>query len=212
MIFATAIPRASADEWISEQYECAMTIPTQESWAASLRQQLPAGEVIFHAVSMSSNQGIMLTYVPDMPSGDLKNPALVSRITELLASQGWNSADSAMMQWKNRPSVQFIAERRDAIAGKLIGISRATMRGRNLYVITAYGKGEADRASDPQFMRVMETFRFVEQPSVVIDHPVGPSAKTYRLALFAAVGAIALLLLALGAVLFRSRIRQQDSA
>ena len=79
-------------------------------------------------------------------------------------------------------------------------------------MITAYGKGEADRASDPQFMRVMETFRFVEQPSVVIDHPVGPSAKTYRLALFAAVGAIALLLLALGAVLFRSRIRQQDSA
>ena len=212
LIFAATHPRAAADEWLSEQYHCALTIPTQESWATATRQPLPVGEVILHAVSMSTSQGIMLTYAPDMPSGELDNPALVKRITEVLESQGWSTEISSRMEWKNRPFIQFIMQRRDVVSGKLIGIARAAMSERNLYIITAYGKGEADRANDAGFMRVMETFRFVDQPTVLMDHPPGPSAKTYRIAMFGAGGGAAILLAAFVVVLFLARQPPEDAA
>ena len=161
---------------------------------------------------MTSSHGIMLTYVPDMPSGDLKNPALVKRIAELLETQGWVTQSSTPMIWKGRQCVQFIAQRRDMLAGKLIGVARATMRGRTLYLVTAYGKGEADRADDPEFMRVMETFRLIDQPTIIIDHPEGPSARTYRFAMIGAGGAAAMLLMALVVVIFLSRVRDEESA
>lgn len=212
LIFSAALPRAVADEWISDEYRCALTIPTQESWTAALRQQLPNGEVIFHAASMSTNQGLMVTYVPDMPSGDLNHPALVKRITELLESQGWKAEESSRIQWKGRTFIQFIAQRRDVVTGKLIGIARATMREKSLYVITAYGKGEADRANDADFMRVMETFRFVDQPTVIINHPEGPSAKVYRFAMLGAGAAAGMLLIGLGVMFLISRVRDEESA
>ena len=212
LIFSATLPSAIADEWISDEYHCALTIPTQESWAAAIRQPLPSGEIIFHAASMTANQGLMVTYVPGMPSGDLNHPALVKRITDVLASQGWSAEDSTRIQWKGKTFIQFIAQRRDVVSGKLIGIVRATMRGKSLYVITAYGKGEADRANDANFMRVMETFRFVEQPSVIVDHPEGPSVKVYRVAMIGAAGAAGLLVIAFGVVFLLSRVRDEQSA
>ena len=206
------LPRASADEWISEEYRCALTIPTQESWTKAIRQALANGEVIFNAASMVSSQGIMITYVPDMPSSDIRNPAVVKRIKELLEAQGWGIELSSEIVWKKRPFLQFITQRRDVVAGKLLGISRVTMRGRNMYVITAYGKGEADRAEDPEFMRVMETFRFIEQPMVIVDHPEGPSEKTYRLAMLGSGAAAVLLLVAFGVTLFISRHGGEERA
>ena len=89
---------------------------------------------------------------------------------------------------------------------------RATMRGKSLYVITAYGKGEADRADDASFMRVMETFRFVEQPSAIVDHPEGPPVKVYRLAMMGAAGAAGLLVIAFGVLFLLSRVRDEESA
>ena len=173
LAFSALLPRAWADEWISEEYRCAMTIPTQESWTAAIRQPLPVGEVILHAISMTTSQGIMVTFVPEMPSGDLGNPALAKRILELIESQGWQTERVSPIDWMGRPALQLITQRRDVVAGKLSGIARATMRGRSLYVVTAYGKGETTRAEDPDFTRVMDTFRFVEQAAVVVDHPPG---------------------------------------
>lgn len=212
LIFSSAIPRAVADEWISDEYHCALTIPTQESWTASIRQPLPSGEIIFQAASMTTNQGLMITYVPDMPSADLNHPALIKRITDVLASQGWSADESTRIVWKEKAFIQFIAQRRDVVSGKLIGISRATMRGKSLYIITAYGKGEADRANDPNFMRVMETFRFLEQPVVVINTHAGPSEKVYRFATIGAVIAAGSMILAFGVVFLLSRFVGEESA
>ncbi len=206
------LPSAIADEWISEEYHCARTIPTQESWIAGARQQLPVGEVIFTAASMTTNQGLMITYVPDLPSGDLNHPALIKRITEVLLSQGWSTDGSSRMEWKGKTFLQFIAQRRDIVAGKQIAIVRATMRDKSLYMITAYGKGEADRANDSDFMRVMETFRFVDQPIIVADHPEGPSAKVYRFAMLGATAAAGLLLVGLGVMWLLSRLSDEESA
>ena len=212
LIFPAVIPSAVADEWISDEYHCALTIPTQESWTASIRQPLPVGEIIFQAASMTTNHGLMVTYVPDMPSADLNHPALLKRIADVLASQGWSTDDSTRIEWKGKTFIQFIAHRRDVVSGKLIGISRATMRGKSLYIITAYGKGEADRANDPDFMRVMETFRFLEQPTVVINTSAGPSQKVYRFAMIGAAGAAGLLIVAFGVVFLLSRVGTEESA
>lgn len=201
-----------ADEWISEEYRCALTIPTQESWTAALRQPLPNGEVIFHATSMVSSQGFMITHLPDMPSSDIRNPAVVKRIKELLEAQGWGIESSSQIVWKKRPYIQYITHRRDSVAGKLVGVVRVTPRGRSVFVITAYGKGEADRAEDPDFMRVMETFRFIEQSMVIVDHPTGPSVRTYAFAMFGAGGAAAILVVSLATMLFRTRHGPEERA
>ena len=212
LLVALTLPRAWADEWISEEYRCALTIPTQESWTAAIRQSLPAGEVIFHATSMVSSQGMMITYVPDMPSSDIRNPAVVKRIRDLIEAQGWSIETSSEIEWKKRTFVQFITRRRDVVAGKLTGIVRVTPRGRSVYIITAYGKGEADRADDPEFMRVMETFRFLDQSMTIIDHPEGPSAKLYRIAMVGSGAAAAMLLAAFATTLLLSRHGGEDPA
>ena len=212
LLAALTIPRGRADEWISEEYRCALTIPTQESWTAALRQSLPSGEVIFHATSMVSSQGMMITYVPDMPSSDIRNPAVLKRIRDLIEAQGWSIGTSSQLVWKKRPFIQFITERRDVVAGKLTGIARVTPRGRSVYIITAYGKGESDRSRDPEFMRVMETFRFIEQPMAIVDHPEGPSAKLYRIAMLGSGGAAAVLIAAFAVTMFLSRNGGEDRA
>lgn len=212
IILAAWLPRAMGDEWISEKFRCALSIPTQESWTPALIQQIPSGEMIFHAASMSSRQGIAITCVPDLYTGDLRNPTVLNRIKELLEAQGWAIGSSSQLVWKGRPYVQFISRSRDAVEGNRIGVTRATLRGASLYVITAYGKGEADRAEDPQFMGVMETFRFLEGSSVIVDHPEGPSAQYYRLAMFGAGGGAMLLIGAFAAIIFRVRRTAEDRA
>ena len=189
-----------------------MTIPTQESWTAGMRQQLPVGEVILNAASMTTNQGVMLTYVEEMPSGDLKNPALLKRITELLESQGWSTESSSALSWKGRPCVQFITQRRDIVQGKQIGIARALMRGKSLYVITAYGKGEASRADDPEFMRVVDTFRFVEQPVPSRTEPAKPSGTVFKIAMFGSGGAAAMLIVAYAVMILLGIRREKERA
>jgi hypothetical protein len=201
LIFTTTLPRASADEWISELYHCALTIPTQESWTHGMRQQLPLGEVVLNAASMTTSRGILLTYVKEMPSGDLKNPVLVKRITEVLESQGWSTDSSSQLTWNDRPCIQFIAQRRDALAGKQLGVARAVMRGRSLYLITAYGKGEANRSDDPEFMRVVETFRFVDQALPSPTDSAKPAAIFFKIAMFGTAGAAAMLIIAYVAML-----------
>ena len=204
LIFPAILPHASADEWLSEQYHCALTIPTQESWTYGLRQQLPVGEVVLNAISMTTNQGVLLTYVEEMPSGDLKNPVLVKRITEVLESQGWRTESQSPLTWQGRPCIQFIAQRKDIVAGRQVGVARAVMRGRSLYLVTAYGKGNADRAEDSEFMRVVETFRFVDQPLPSQTGSAGPPAIFFKIAMLGAAGAAAMLTLAYAAMLILS--------
>jgi hypothetical protein len=216
LIFTAALPRTSADEWISDEYHCALTIPTQESWTAAIRQPLPVGTVIFHAISMVSSHGIMITYVSDLPSSDIRKPEVRKRIMELLETQGWTAQAPTEIKWiinrKELPFIQYILNRRDAVSGKLAGVARVTPHGKSLYVITAYGKGEADRSEDAEFMRVMGTFRFIEQPTVIVDHPQGPSAKSYRLAMLATGSAAALLFCAFAMVMLSTRRGDEQRA
>lgn len=207
LLFLSAmLQRSGADEWISEEHHCAVTIPSQESWIPKLRQDLPFGEIIYHSASMTSSEGIMITVVKDMPTSDIRNPAVVKRINELLESQGWSPDEPKRMEQFKRPFLQFTSFRRDALAGNLVGVTRATPRGPDtLYVVTAYGKGDASRAEEPAFMRVIETFRIVEVQTARTENREGPAPGLYRLAIICTLGAAALLICSYSTVRFFAR-------
>ena len=163
LLAAAALHRAGADEWTSEQYHCALTIPTNESWTAGIRQPLPGGKVFFHAISMESGRGIVAAIVPELPSTDLRDPEVLKKVQEAIEAQGWTIDSGLEITWRDRQAAQLIARKKDKIAGNLIGVIRALVRAGDLYVVTAYGKGDASRAEDEDFMRVMNSFRFVER-------------------------------------------------
>jgi hypothetical protein len=207
LLFAAASlpPSALADDWISEKYLCALTIPTHESWTSGMRQELPAGEVVFHGVSMQSNEGIVVTFVPDMPSTNLRDPEVEKRVQEILVLQGWNLESGMEVTWKERQFLQFISRRRDALTGPMLGVSRATIRAGDLYILTAYGKGEANRAEDPKFMRIMNTFRFLDRPPRVIEQSTGAGHRLYKIGVVGSAAAAAFLIVAFAVTIFRSR-------
>jgi hypothetical protein len=206
LIFAAAaLPRAVADEWISEEHLCALTIPTQESWTSGRRQALPTGEVIFHGISMHSDEGIMVTFAPDMPTTDLGDPGIQRRVQEFLLLEGWSIESGVQITWKARPFLQFITQRKDAASGVLLGVARATIRAGELFIVTAYGKGKADRVDDPNFMRVMNTFRFIERQAPVVDPATVARIRMYQFGLFGTATAAALLIVAFAVTMFRSR-------
>jgi len=205
ILSATTLHRAMADEWISEQHLCALTIPTHESWTSGMRQKLPAGEVLLHAVSMESSDGVIVTFVPEMPTTDLRDPAMEKQIQELLILQGWTLESGIEVTWQNRKFLQFIAGRKDALFGKQIGVARATIRAGDLFIVTAYGKGDAERANDPRFMRVIDTFHFVERSAMKKDTTPAPSFMHYHIAIVGSAGAAALLIAAFFVTMYRSR-------
>ena len=61
-------------------------------------------------------------------------------------------------------------------------------------------------------MRVMETFRFIDPTMVIVEHPTGPSARDYRIAMRATIGAMSLLLAAFAVLLFRTHEGTEDRA
>jgi hypothetical protein len=205
LIAVAAPPLATADEWTSDKFLCALTIPTQESWTKGPQQDLPTGEVVFHGVSMQRNEGIVVTFVPEMPSTNLRDPEIERRIQELLILQGWTLESGIEVTWQGRQFLQFISRRRDAISGPMVAVSRATIRAGDLFVITAYGRGEPNRAEDPKFLRIMNTFRFLDRPQRVIEQSTGAELLKYKIALFGSASAAALLMAAFAVTIFRSR-------
>lgn len=202
---AAVLPSALADEWTSEKYLCALTIPTQESWTAGIRQQLPVGEVVFHGVSMQNSEGIMVTCVPDMPNTNLRDPEIERRIQEVLMVQGWHLESGVEVTWKDRPFLQFVSRRKDAVTGSVVGVSRATIRAGDMYIVTAYGRSQSNRAEDPRFLRIMNTFRFIERSQPVAEKTTGAQHRMHHIAVVGSAAAAGLLIVAFAVTMFRSR-------
>ena len=203
---------AVAEEWNSERHHCALTFPETESWLPGARQGLPAGEIIFHSNFAQNSEGILVIVVPDQPTSDVGNPAFVKNIGEVLTSIGFAPETFAQLDWLERPSGQFIARRKDAVFGSSVGVARVTVRERTLYIVMAYGKGEANRADDKRFTRVLDTFRFIEKnPAQAIAQADLPASR-YRLGAIAC-GTAAILLAALFcAVMFISARKMEQEA
>jgi hypothetical protein len=205
LLAAAGLPRAVADDWTSEKHLCALTIPTTESWTAGMKQALPVGEVILHAISMDTNEGIQVTFVPEMPTTELRDPDIEKRIQELLILQGWTLESGLELKWQDRQFLQFVGRRRDAVFGQMVGVSRATIRKGDLYVVTAYARGETSRVNDPKFMRIMNTFHLLDRATPVVAKPSDDQRPMHKFALLGTVGAAGLLLVAFAVMMYRTR-------
>jgi hypothetical protein len=193
VLLGTGLAPAVADDWISEEHRCALKLPDGESWLAGVRQAIPVGRVIFHSNAMQTNEGIMVTVIPDLPAREVAGPALIQRITETLTREGFTPEQPSQITWLDLPSFEFIARRRDSVFGLVLGVARATLRGTDLFIVMAYGKGEADKAKDPHFMRVLDTFRFVEGASSPQASRPGPGVGSYMAGAIACAVVAALL-------------------
>lgn len=206
-----ALP-AIADDWSSDRYKCAMTFPQSESWLPGARQGIPNGEIVFHSNYAQNSEGIVVIVVPDPPTSDMGNEAFQRNIGEVLTSIGFAPESYNQFEWLGRPGGQFIARRKEAVFGSAVGIARATVFERNLYVVMAYGKGEADRADDKRFTRILDTFRFVEKGT--LPTALGPdmTIRHYKIGALACAVAAGLLAAMFCVVMFLTRPVSEEGA
>jgi len=202
---AAWLPQAIADDWTSEKHLCALTIPTSESWTAGMKQQLPNGEMILHAVAMDTNEGIQVTFTPEMPTTELRDPEIEKKVQELLIVQGWTPVSGMEVKWQDRQFLQFVSRRKDAIHGPMIGLSRATIRKGDLYVVTAYARGDTNRVEDPKFMRIMDTFHLLESRTPVVAKDDRSERRMQKFAVLGSLGSAGLLVAAFAVMMYRSR-------
>lgn len=203
---------AIADDWISDRYKCALTFPQSESWLPGARQGIPNGEIVFHSNYAQNSEGIVVIVVPEPPTSDMGNEAFTRNIGEVLTSIGFAPESYTQFEWLGRPGGQFIARRKEAVFGSAVGIARATVFERNLYIVMAYGKGEADRADDKRFTRVLDTFRLVEKGAA--QTALGPdmTIRHYRIGAIASALAAGLLAALFCVVMFLTRPVSEEEA
>lgn len=192
-------------EWISPQHRCALKIPETESWIAARRPPIPVGEILFHSTAMRSNDGILVTVIPDLPARELTGDGLLRRITATLESEGFTPETPAAATWMHLPAFEVIARRRDSVFGTVLGVARAVRRGTDLFIVMAYGKGEADKSRDPYFTRILDTFRFVEPSALANTSRDGPSVGSYKVGAVACVSAALLLVTLFLLMVFKTR-------
>ena len=203
---------AIADERFLERYRCALTFPDSESWLPGSRQGIPNGEIVFHADYAQNNEGILIIVVPDPPTSDMSNETVTRSIGEVLTSIGFAPESFTRVEWLGRPGAQFIGRRKEAVFGSAIGVARATVFERNLYIVMAYGKGEADRAEDKRFTRVLDTFRFVEKGT--LRTALGPEMtfRHYKIGTIASAAAAGVLATLFCMVMFLTRPKSEEEA
>ncbi len=165
---------ANAEEWRSEQYGCALMLPSNEPWQRGNSVPLPAGEVIYSASNMDSKQSVMVVYIPDLPTNDVRKPAMVERLKGTLASLGFTTTTAMPLERGGLIYMQFTARRTGEGQAKTVCVARATIRQNHAYVVLTFGRGDEDRVNDKDFMRVMETFHFVD-PAALSAADVPPA-------------------------------------
>ena len=111
----------------------------------------------------------------------------------------------------NLPTFEYVARRNDSVFGLVLGVARATLRGTDLFIVMAYGKGEADKAKDKHFTRVLDTFHFVGADRMPKSTAPGPTAGSYRAGAVVCAAAAALLAVLFSVTLFISRVRRHGA-
>ncbi len=201
---------ARAEEWRSEQYGCALILPSNEPWQRGNSSPLPAGEVIYSASNMDTKQGLMVVHIPDLPTNDVQMPAMVERLKGTLASLGFATTTAVPLERDGLIYVQFIAQRMGEGQGKIVCVARATIRQAQAYLILTFGRGDEDRVSDKDFMRVMDTFHFVDPTALsAADMPpaLDPLFNKNRIAYIICFGVAGMAVCGFGVMLLATRRR-----
>ena len=204
LILFFLLARAGAEAWHSDEYHCALLLPDTEAWQRGSATRLPAGEMIFSAANMETKQAISVIVIPDFPTSDINNPAVITRVMECIKAQGFSLMKQEPMEWLGRPFIQFTSQREDAASGQLTSVARAAMSGNSVYLVNTYARGDENRAKDERFLRVLETFRFLEMQASVPPE-ANPLFRRYRLGYMTCAGVLVALVAVFATVMFFTR-------
>ena len=162
LLLLALLLHARAEEWRSEEYGCVLLMPSNEPWQRGNMTRIPGGEMIFSASNMDDKQNVAVLRIPDQPTNDIEKPAMVQRLKETLAAMGLTVESSAPMPWNGAASMQFIARRGGESQSRIICVVRALLHENQAYMVLVSGRGDENSATNKNFMRVMETFRFLD--------------------------------------------------
>jgi hypothetical protein len=207
LLFWCLLADARADTWVSEQYRCELSMPNGESWSRRPAQLLSNGEMIFSATYPSLEQNIAVVVIPNIPvGGNLKNAGIISRILEVIQSMGFAISSHAPVTFNGEPYYEVLGRRDEGLGPRLVCVARAILRDDTIYIVATSGSGGEARAKDSHFLRVINTFKLVEETVRKTDPAKHPLFQGYRFVYKASfAGAVGLLGLGLLVVLFSRR-------
>jgi hypothetical protein len=195
-----------ADQWVSDQYRCVLTMPDGESWSRRSPQSLTTGEMLFSANYKPLEQNVGVIVVPNIPSGNLKNVGIISRIIDVVTSLGFAESSHTQITFNDEPYLEVIGRRDEGLGPRVVCVARATLRDDTIYIVFTSGNGGEERAKDKHFLRVLNTFQIVESTVKKSDPAKHPLFNYYRLAYKASwAGAVGLIGLGLIVVIFSRR-------
>jgi hypothetical protein len=186
-----------AEEWISDQFRCALNLPPDETWSRGNATPLRAvsGDLIFSAELPETKQRVAVTATTKVLSNNLQSPAIIARVMECMQKEfGLNIGNYAPVEINGQTFLQVAGRRNEGGGATSFALARAALRENTLYIALTIGIGEEDRSNDKQFTRVLDTFRFIEAPEARPPQ-ANPYFRFYQLGLKAclsAAGAIAI--------------------
>ena len=206
LIIFLLLAQADAEQWVSDEFRCSLTLPEGEAWNRGAPVRVPSGEMIYSASHPETKQTVAVIVIPRIPSNVLNNPAVVSRIMEDLLGLGFAVTGHAPVKIGETEYLEFIATRRESAAVDLICVARATMRENTIYMALTFAPGGDEKVEDKNFLRVIDTFTLANTSAVLRNPTLDPLFPNYRFTYIAcAAGAAGLLFASIFVLIFSRR-------
>ena len=194
---------ARAGELSFDTYFCALTIPEGEEWQRGIPQRIEGGDTIFQAAHGDGKEFFAVCVLPNVPALDLSNEGLPSYVLRTLGTFGFQSTPPKLITGKDISFLQFIAKRPES--AEAVCVARAALRNKTLYLLLMIGRGGPERAEDKHFMRIMDSFHFLDPDAAVAPLTANPLFNKYRLGAYACAGLVLLLALLFAGVMYFTR-------
>jgi hypothetical protein len=206
-LFLALATSLRADELAFETYSCAITMPEGEEWQRDIPHAIEGGTTIFNVARPQQREVFAICVLNNVPALDLANAGVPSVALRTLGSFGFQSTPPTRITHNDIPYLQFIAKRADLADG--ICVARAALREKTLYLLLMIGRGGPEKAEDQQFLRIMNTFRFLDPASAVPPLSANPLFKKYRLGAYVCAAIAGGLAVLTGIVLLATRRRHR---
>ena len=83
------LAHAHSEQWYSDQYRCSLRLPEGEAWVRANPTEVREGEMIFNAFDPETKQTASVIVIPRIPSTQLQNPAVISRVMDCIGGLGF---------------------------------------------------------------------------------------------------------------------------
>lgn len=193
LLLLTLTLRLRADELAFETYSCAITMPAGETWQRGLPQPIKGGETIYFVTQSEQKELFAICILPNVPALELSTE-VASIALRTLGDFGLQSKPPKLVNGKDHSYLQFIAKKPEM--NDSVCVARAALHDKTLYLLVMIGPGDAEKADDKHFTRIMDTFHFLNPDTAIPPLTADPLFGKYRLGAWVCVsiaGALALL-------------------